>query len=159
MPEPPVVNASPVIVLARAGQIDLLRLLGDRIVIPAAVAAEVMVHSDEAARTLNTEEWIEQVPPGPVSEVVAAWDLGAGESAVLTWALRHAGTLAVIDDYAARKCASTFGVTVRGTLGLALLAKQRGRVTEARPLVEELRRAGLYLSDAVVRDALALVGE
>ncbi len=99
------------------------------------------------------------MPRRPVLEVVGSWDLGAGESAVLSWALEHPGTLAVIDDYAARTCATVLGVPVKGTLGLALLAKGRGRATNARSLVEELRRAGLYLSDAVIRDALSLVGE
>lgn len=78
---------------------------------------------------------------------------------MLSWALAHPGTLAVIDDYAARRCAAVLRLPVKGTLGLALLAKRRGRVAEAAPLVEELRRAGLYLSDAVIRDALELVGE
>lgn len=116
-------------------------------------------HSDEAARALDAEEWIEEMPRHSILEVVASWDLGAGESAVLSWALAHPGTLAVIDDYAARTCAGVLGVPVKGTLGLALLAKQQGRVPSARPLVEELRQAGLYLSDALIRDALSLVGE
>jgi predicted nucleic acid-binding protein len=73
--------------------------------------------------------------------------------------MAHPGTLAIIDDYAARTCAAVLGVPVKGTLGLALLAKQQGRVGAARPLVQELRRAGLYLSDTVTREALALVGE
>jgi len=159
MPEPPVVNASPLVVLARAGRLNLLRSLGERVLVPGAVAAEVRAHSDEAVRALDGEAWIEEVPSDPIPGVVAAWDLGAGESAVLAWALAHPGTLAVIDDYAARTCAVVLGVPVKGTLGLALLAKQRGKVTAARPLVEELREAGLYLSDTVVREALELVGE
>jgi predicted nucleic acid-binding protein len=65
----------------------------------------------------------------------------------------------VIDDYAARTCAEVLGVPVIGTLGLALRAKTRGRVAAARPLVEDLRRAGLYLSDRLINDALSLVGE
>jgi predicted nucleic acid-binding protein len=99
------------------------------------------------------------VPRLPIPGVVAAWDLGAGESAVLARAMAHPGTLAIIDDYAARTCAAVLGVPVKGTLGLALLAKQQGRVEEAGPLVEKLRRAGLYLSDTVTREALKLVGE
>jgi len=51
------------------------------------------------------------------------------------------------------------GVRVVGTLGLALRAKARGTVAAARPLVEELRGAGLYLSNDLIRDALRLVGE
>jgi len=38
VPEPPVVNASPLIVLARGGLFELLRVAGDRLVVPAAVA-------------------------------------------------------------------------------------------------------------------------
>ncbi len=159
MREPAIVDASPLVVLARAGRLDLLRLLGERVRVPSAVAVEVRAHSDEAARALDAEPWIEEMPRRPVLEVVASWDLGPGESAVLSWALDPPGTLAVIDDYAARTCATVLGVPVKGTLGLALLAKQRGEITTALPLVEALRAAGLYLSDSVIRNALALVGE
>lgn len=159
MPEPPVVNASPLIVLSRAGSLDLLQLVGHRIIVPAAVAEEITAHSDEAARAIGEHSWLERVPALPVSLAVAAWDLGAGESAVLSWATTHPGCVAVIDDYAARTCAEVLGIPVVGTLGLALRAKALGRVRSARPLVEELRRAGLYLSDALIREALSLVGE
>lgn len=159
MPEPPVVNASPLIVLARAGRLELLLTLGERVFVPAAVAEEISAHSDEAARALSSCAWLVRAPAEPISEVVMAWDLGMGESAVLSWAVSRPGTLAVLDDYAARTCAEVLGVPVVGTLGLALRAKARGGVVSARPLVEDLRSAGLYLSDAVVRAALALVGE
>lgn len=159
MVERPVVNASPLVTLARIGRLPLLQLLGERIVVPAQVAEEVRVHSDEAARGLDEEPWIEEVQAIAIAERIAAWDLGPGESAVLSWAMAHPGTVAVIDDYAARKCAEVIGVTVRGTLGLALLAKKRGRVPAARPVVDDLRRAGLYLSDEIVARALTLVGE
>jgi len=159
MPERPVVNASPLVVLARAGRLDLLRLLGSRVVVPSPVAREVRAHSDETARALEEEAWIEEEPAAPVAERVAAWDLGLGESAVLSWAIAHPGTLAVIDDYAARKCAEVVGVAVKGTLGVVLLAKSSGRIPAARPVIDELRRAGLYLSDHLVAGALALVGE
>lgn len=159
MPERPVVNASPLVVLARARRLDLLRLLGDQVVVPAQVADEVRAHSDEAAHALDEEAWIEVAPAVPIAERIAAWDLGPGESAVLSWAVAHPGTVAVIDDFAARKCAEVVGVAVKGTLGLALLAKSRGRVAAARPLVDDLRRAGLYLSEDLVARALALVGE
>jgi predicted nucleic acid-binding protein len=159
MPEAPVVNASPLIVLARAGRLDLLLLLGDRIVVPDVVAEEVKAHSDEAARALASHAWLVRSPAEPLSATIAAWDLGRGESAVLSWAAAHPGCLAVIDDYAARTCAEVLGIPVIGTLGLALRAKIRGRVAAARPLIEELRRAGLYLSDKLIDDALSLVGE
>ncbi len=38
---------------------------------------------------------------------IVAWDLGAGESAVLTWARRHPGFTAILDDCAALRCAES----------------------------------------------------
>jgi predicted nucleic acid-binding protein len=65
----------------------------------------------------------------------------------------------VVDDLAARRCAQALGIPVRGTLGLVLLGKRRGRLAAARPVLESLRRAGMYLSDSVMNRALRAVGE
>jgi predicted nucleic acid-binding protein len=157
--EPPVVDASPLLVLSRTGRLDLLRLLGDSVIVPAAVAEEVRSHSDEASRALDSEAWLDVRIGVPIAETILAWDLGSGESAVLSWALTHPGSVAVIDDYAARKCGEVLGLPVRGTLGLALLGKQRGHFESAREVVEDLRRGGLYLADELVERALRLVGE
>ena len=91
--------------------------------------------------------------------MVQAWDLGHGESSVLAWALTNPGTLAILDDLAARRCAATLRIPVRGTLGLVLVAKQRGRIEAARPVLEAMRGSGMYRSDSVLSRALALVGE
>jgi uncharacterized protein len=154
-----VVNSSPLIVLSRAGRLDLLTLAGTPVHVPESVSREVRAHSDEAARALETVPWLQTVPDAERSSLVRGWDLGAGESAVLEWALANSPARAVIDDYAARQLAHVLAVQVTGTLGLALLAKKRGLVSMARPLVEELARAGLYLSEPVVESALRLVGE
>jgi predicted nucleic acid-binding protein len=154
-----VVNASPLIVLSRAGRIDLLTLAGRPIHVPESVSREVREHSDEAARVLDTVAWLQPVSDAEVLTLVRSWDLGPGESAVLEWAQANRPARAVIDDFAARKLANVIAVPVTGTLGLALLAKRRGLVPLARPLIEEFVRAGLYLSDPVVEHALRLVGE
>jgi predicted nucleic acid-binding protein len=60
---------------------------------------------------------------------------------------------------AGRRCATTLGIPIRGTLGLVLTAKQRGEISAARPVLEQLRLSGMYLSDRVMNQALALVGE
>ena len=74
-------------------------------------------------------------------------------------AYAHPGSEAILDDLAARRCAATFNIPVRGTLGLALIAKQRGRIPSARHVLEQLRQGGMYVSDEVMNRALALVGE
>ena len=154
-----VVNASPLIVLTRAGRIDLLTLAGTPIHVPESVSREVRAHSDDAARVLDTVPWLQTVPDTEVLPLVRGWDLGAGESAVLEWALANRPARAIIDDYAARKLARVLAVQATGTLGLALLARQRDMIPLARPLVEELVRAGLYLSEPIIEHALRIVGE
>ena len=51
------------------------------------------------------------------------------------------------------------GVGVIGTLGLVARAKARRVIPLARPVLQELRASGLFLSDAIVERALREVGE
>jgi len=71
----------------------------------------------------------------PVPEPIQSWDLGPGESAVLTWGYVHPSTEVIVDDLAARRCAVALGIPVRGTLGLVLTAKQR-TIGAARPILD-----------------------
>jgi predicted nucleic acid-binding protein len=159
--ERPAVNASPLILLARANLLDFLQLAGPEIVVPSPVADEIRREGpqDPAARALGTISWLTVVEPPPVPAVIQAWDLGAGESSVLAWAHAHPGTLVIVDDLPGRRCAAALNIPVRGTLGLVLLAKQRGRIEAARPILQAMRASGMYLSEGVLSQALALVGE
>jgi len=129
--------------------------------VPVAVAAEIQQYgaTDVTALALTRTEWLVVVETPPVPEPIQSQNLGSGESAVLTWGYVNPDTEVIVDDLAARRCAATLGIPLLGTLGLVLKAKQRGSVPAARPLLEQLRRSGLYLSDRVMNQALALVGE
>lgn len=151
-----VVDASPLIILGAIGRLDLLVSLAEDVVAPESVAQEVLRVEDEASRALAEGSIrTESVEP---DDLVTRWGLGAGETAVLSFAKRH-GYVALIDDLAGRRCASALGIPTRGTLGVVLLAKQRGAVSSAAHLVAQLRNAGLYLSPDLIADALSLVGE
>ena len=135
--------------------------VSEEIVVPAAVATEIQQYgaTDVTVLALSRTEWLVVVETPPVPEPIQSQNLGAGESAVLTWGYVHPNTEVIVDDLAARRCAATLGIPLLGTLGLVLKAKQRGSVPAARPVLEQLRRSGLYLSDRVLNQALALVGE
>jgi predicted nucleic acid-binding protein len=101
-----------------------------------------------------------RIVPAPSAPLrVLVWGLGAGESAVLTIALTDPGCEVILDDRDARRCAKALGIGVRGTIGLVILAKQIGSLPSARPVVEQLRHVGLFLTDDMANQALALVGE
>ncbi|HWQ35384.1 MAG TPA: DUF3368 domain-containing protein [Blastocatellia bacterium] len=161
MAERPAVNASPLIFLSRAGLLDFLQLAAPELIVPAAVAMEIQRRgpADITALAISRTPWLSVVETPAVPPLIQAWGLGKGESAVLTWAVSHPGTEVILDDLAARRCAATLSIPVRGTLGLVLIAKQRGLIPAARPVLRQLRQAGMFLSDRVMNQALALVGE
>jgi len=73
-----VVNASPVITLAKAGHLALLTGLADTIFLPTAVVVEVLAgpESDPARRALEGG-WGTRVPVSSMPSVVLEWGLGA----------------------------------------------------------------------------------
>jgi predicted nucleic acid-binding protein len=156
-----VVNASPIILLGRVGQLDLLQRLGSSVVIPEAAVLEIQRKGpgDLAVQALSQAIWLLHVDPGPIPANVTAFGLGDGETAVLAHALANPGSGAVIDDLAARNAATQLGIPHQGTLGIVVFAKAQGCIPAARPVVEQLRLNGMYLSDHVVNQALAQVGE
>lgn len=50
-----------------------------------------------------------------ISLKVAAWNLGKGEASVFSFACQKPGYRALVDDLAARRCASTLGIKFLGT--------------------------------------------
>lgn len=127
-----VLNASPLIVLINAGHEDLIRQLAEETIVPQAVADEILAGpADDAARLqIDGGEWLVRDTPAASDELLA-WDLGAGETAVVSYALANPGWTAILDDSAARRCARTFSIPLKGTLGIVLLAKRRGVISSA----------------------------
>ena len=157
----PIVDTSPLIVLSRAHLLDLLTIAGERVLVPTAVIAEVAAYGpdDPTFQAVSATPWLVTVESPPVPEMVGHYDLGPGESTVLAWALAHPGTVSIIDDDPARRVAKRLHLPVIGSLGLVLRAKRQGTIPAARPVLAELREAGMYLSDHILNEALALVGE
>jgi predicted nucleic acid-binding protein len=161
VPERPAVNTSPLIFLSRAGLLDMLKMEGDEIVIPKNVAEEIRRRgpNDLTVQAIETTAWLTVIDAPSIPDTIQAWDLGDGEASVLAWGYANPGTVIIVDDLAARRCAATLGIPVRGTLGLILTAKKRRLIPEARPVLEKLRKSGMYLSDRILNQALALVDE
>ncbi|MFL6198793.1 MAG: DUF3368 domain-containing protein [Thermoanaerobaculia bacterium] len=156
-----VVNASPLIFLARIDRLDLLASLAKLLVVPEAVLREIEAGSDRdrTAEQLKADSSILRVDDLPVPDRIRLWDLGAGESQVLAHGLERPGSEVVLDDLAARRCALGLGLPMVGTLGVVILCRRRGLIPAARPVVEALVGAGLRLAPALVDGALARVGE
>jgi predicted nucleic acid-binding protein len=155
-----VLNASPLIVLARVGQDYLFRALVEEVAIPRAVVAEIEAGpSGDSARAAIGGSHFKIVDAAPTPEILA-WDLGAGETAVLSYAVAEPGWTVILDDASARKCAQSLNLRLKGTLAVVVLAKQRGLIASASDVLHALIETGFRLDEDVVREALArTVGE
>jgi predicted nucleic acid-binding protein len=156
-----VVNASPLILLGKVARLELLACLASRVVVPTEVAAEIEAGpvNDPARLWLASSgrEFVAGMVPFDLR--VVAWDLGSGETAVISRALGEPLAMAVLDDRAARDCARIFGVKVTGTLGVLLRAKRAGLIPAVGPEIKALLRSGATLHDSVIREALQLAEE
>jgi predicted nucleic acid-binding protein len=147
--------------LVRENLLEILREGALEVVVPQIVIEEIHGHGPDAptVKAIDGLDWLRIVPVPEVESVVALWDLGPGETAVLSLALAEESSWAVIDDGEARRCARSLGIPCIGTLGLVLLAKELGLIPAARPVVMRLRASGMHLTKLVINEALARVGE
>jgi len=115
MPKKWVVNASPLIILGKIGLLELLPSLAEELVIPEGVKAEIEAgpFDDPAHRWLidSGKRFVRNV--GPIEPTVLYWDLGRGETEVLSWAHHNPEFEAILDDQAARRCALSLGINIQ----------------------------------------------
>ena len=154
-----VVNASPIIALAKVDLLHLLKDLCREVLVPEAVVAEIVAgpFSDPARQALE-HGWGVIVAPLSITSSLLEWGLGPGETAVLAVALERTST-AVLDDEAARACARAHRIGIIGTLGTIVRAKGKSLIPSAAEVLQSLRRAGLYLDDGLMHSVLKGIGE
>jgi predicted nucleic acid-binding protein len=151
-----VVNASPLICLYKSGLSDILPSLFSEIVVPDKVHQEITAKSGidlSSIKQLKLGRDIVILPS------IASWDLGEGESSVISFALKNPDYWAVIDDREARRCAISLGCRHMGTIGIILLAKRRGIIPSVRESLHKLHTAGLWLSESFIKEVCRIAKE
>ena len=161
MAEPWVINASPIIVLAKVGLLEKVSTLADPLVVPEPVAQEVNrgAADDAAVRWLKSAGRGFIRPAVAVSPQLAVSGIGLGERSVIAWALAHPGFVAVLDDSAARSQARRLGVPVLGTVGVVIRMKQAGLIDKVKPPLLQIRQAGGHIGERLLREATRCAGE
>ena len=144
-----ILNASPIIVLFKARLEYILPLLFKYIVIPELEHKEINVTNDRAAKEIGKVKWCKVVTI-KTDRNIMEWNLGNGESAVLSYALHNKDFRAVIDDAAARRCAKTFNIKLIGTGSILVLASKKGIINSFDNAIMDLKNAGLWISDSVI---------
>ncbi len=86
-------------------------------------------------------------------------NLGDGEIEVLALGLETPEALLILDDRRARRQALALGLQVSGTLGILLLAKERGVLEAVTPVMDRLEALGFRLGPETRQSVLELASE
>ena len=156
-----VADASPLIGLATAGALHLLRELFETVTITRLVKDEVTGSPRRpGARELDAamrEGWLRVAPAPP--ETWRLTGIDAGEASTIALAAQQQGALVLIDDALGRAQAAAQGLEVLDLAGLLLAAKRAGLVEAVRPLLTRLARRGFTLPNDARRALLRDAGE
>ena len=158
-----VFNESPIITLAKAGLLNSILRLTNQVIVPRSVADEIARYkdpSDAACIWLKKPVAASFLRDDPATlDFVAAWSLGAGESAVISLVQANPDSIAVLDDLAARRCAGALRLKMVGTLGLLLMAKKAGIFHTICGPLEAIVAAGLFISPKHLADVRLQAGD
>lgn len=156
-----VINASPTVALVAAlGDLRILQMYR-RVWMPFEVAAEITAGdvTQFAVAEFAAAHWL-HVMEAPVSlSPVLANTLDSGEAAVIQLALDQQVMTVCIDENAGRRLARLHGLSVTGSIGVLLRARQEGFAFTMRDAIQRMRARGIWLSDSVVKFALMTAGE
>lgn len=154
-----VVNASPLILLCKAGYVELLSLVSNTVVVPQSVISEIEAQPDDpACMMVRNLPWLRPVT-AQIPDSIKAWDLGAGESEVIAYALQNEGFRPLLDDAEGKACALAHGLRPMGTGGLLITAKHKGSISKVAPILMAIRSKGLWISDDVFAAILSRAGK
>jgi predicted nucleic acid-binding protein len=84
--------------------------------------------------------------------------LSRGESEAILLA-KELGVHLLVDDLEARKEASRLGISYFGSLRIIKEAKDRGLISKAKPILDELIESSTYLDESLYQQFLRKMGE
>lgn len=154
-------NASPVIGLFSIQKINLLWELFNEVIMPEAVFEELCadsIHHKEESQELKRLVSCGKIQVCQIrnKELVKSLygRLHFGELEVIIGAKEQNIKLAIIDEKSARKLATEFLVDTIGILGILLLAKQKGLLTQVKPELDKLKSNGYRISHSLHEQVL-----
>jgi predicted nucleic acid-binding protein len=158
-----VCNATPLINFAAINRLDILQAAFSQIIIPQAVCDETTVAGFPASEFVLqaiAEKWLQVCPVSTILPNIPS-ELDDGEREAIALALETREPQILLDEREARQVAQNLGLQVIGTLGILLLAKNRGIITQVQPLLDVMINHAQYwvslpLYEQVLRQAREL---
>ena len=148
-----IADTGPINYLVLIGNIDLLPILFEKVILPSAVQAELM----DPDAPPSVRNWIADPPawldiletPSRQFDQGSVQGLDEGETAAIALAISLGADLLLMDDRKGVIVARGMGLRVTGTLGVLDIAAERGLVNFAQA-VTRLRRTTFRIPEALL---------
>jgi predicted nucleic acid-binding protein len=146
--------------LLQIGEIDLLRRIFYKIVIPTEVFAEIC-KVEKHKEFLSKQDWIETATLSDTNLKDSLLnDLDGGEAEAIALAVELKAEYLLMDETKGRQIAENFNIKVTGILGILIKAKEEGLITELKPYLQRLvDEAGFWLNPKLIVKILEIVNE
>jgi predicted nucleic acid-binding protein len=156
-----IADSSPLIGLARIGQLRLLPQIVKRIIVARAAHAEVTEVRANApgAAEVAAQPWIEVRDADPTIVAPLLILVGRGEAEAIALAQREPSAVLLLDDLRARKLATRLGLPRMGTVALLGRAKREGLLPKLKPALDALVANHIFLHQRLIDAALKEAGE
>ncbi|SFL16274.1 Predicted nucleic acid-binding protein, contains PIN domain [Porphyromonadaceae bacterium KH3CP3RA] len=144
-------DTSCLIVLSKIGQLDLLNKIFGHIVTTSEIAEEFGE---------NLPDWIGVVDPEDSHKKrLLEIHIDKGEASAVALALESENPLLIVDDFKARKMARMLNIGYTGTIGIIILAKNKGIIDSIKPVLEKIKETNFRISPELELQALLLAKE
>ncbi|MCL1884577.1 MAG: DUF3368 domain-containing protein [Defluviitaleaceae bacterium] len=155
-----VVNSTPIISLYDIDKLDILSKMYATVYIPYGVYEEVCIDGDISERTLlSFPNFSIQHITNENAKKYFKTALHKGEVEVMILADELNADICIIDDKLAREYAKHLGLTITGTLGLLVKAKERGILDLVTPCMDAMIRNEIYISKVLYKSIKKLANE
>src|SRR3989304_8272436 len=156
-------DTGPIIGLAKANRLALLKNLFEKVLIPPIVRKELFAKTGNEGEFIDNAltDFIQISEIRPIDETAKLILEGLGEGerqAIGVAASMRNDAILLIDDLAGRQAAEKLNIKITGLVGVLLLAKERGLIKSVSDIIEEIRSKGYWLSNSIVDIAKQVAG-
>lgn len=158
-----VADAGPLIGLARAEYLEVLRDLYLEVWVPPTVLVELSLEENRPGsrklRAAFAEGWLSEVRLAQPIETGLLVAIDPGEAEAIQLAGEVDLRFLLIDDRRGRRLARRRGIAIVGSGGVLLAAKEKGLIDRVAPVLADLARNGYRLSKSLRNTVLRMANE
>ena len=146
-------NTSPIIALSAIGQIELLRKLYEKILIPDAVFHEISIDDLPGCNEISSHNWfMKNTITKNAKAATLSLELDTGEAEAIALALEVNADLLLIDERKGKAIADRLSINNIGVLGILIEAKHDKLIDSVKPCLDDLINTAGFWFDKKLYD-------